>query len=85
MSVQENMATLYVLLGTIGDGLDEYVVAVCKGDGAGATEARRRALCNLDSCFDLLDRWIAQCHGRAARRRANNDPPNLTIVDGGLN
>lgn len=82
MSVQGNMAALFRLLGAITDGLDEYIIAAGQGDGAYARDIRRRCLVSLDGCFDLLDRSIEQCHGLAARRRADEPPP--PVPNGGL-
>ena len=79
MSALDNMVVLWRLLENIADGLDEYVVAAAQGNGGGAREVRRRCIMTLDSCFDLLDRWIEQCHGLAAQRQAEGKAPKLTV------
>ncbi len=84
MSVNKNMVALWRLLENIADGLEEYLVAAGQGNGAGAQEIRRRCLTALDSCFDLLDRSVEQCHGLAGERRAEAEASRVTGIDRGL-
>lgn len=84
MSVQENMAALTRLLDGIAGDMDNYLVAVGMGDLSRARALRQHSAMTLDTCFDLLDRSVEQCHGLAARRKAEGKAPPAAVIDRGL-
>ncbi len=84
MSVKENMAALTRLLDTVAADMDNYLLAVGMGDRPRARALRQHSAMTLDTCFDLLDRSVEQCHGLAARRRAEGKATAPTIIDRGL-
>ncbi len=84
MSVKENMEALARLLDTIAADMDNYLLAVGMGDHTRARTLRQHSAMTLDTCFDLLDRSVEQCHGLAARRRAEGKAPAPPVIDRGL-